>query len=494
MKKILEMFYLSVMILMFPQVHEIIAQNPIYRTPEELRKASEPFMKLYKEVPLDTPVAKPIPYPDIDTDRLFVVEYLNSKDSDMQNAAVDILADFVRYNRWIRASVLEEYLSRKYPLNIRVVAAAHCIVNYRILEEMKSKKQSELIEESDRLVKVLLEFILDITATKEEIPNLGIINISLRFGRMGMRSLEPDIEATFLKKLNLSALVDQYKSPKQLLEICEPFMKHYISSSPGSPLPLEADSDDDRVFIVDFLDSKDQVMRDTAVDIISEMAKFGRHIRASAFKKYLSQEYPLNIRITAMLMTRQRYKSNRERAEESKLFTEFQKDNKSKKISYSDFLRELSEKNREADIEIKKIYGDILNHLAENPEAFKKIDIVAYNINFEDVQMVKPENALRLASQFLKAMKNKPKGYNAQILSNIAYFPPEIACEAYLDWYASEEDAASRDLFFQNFTRITRGEGEKKILQLKSVLDLAAQDKDEKIAGKAKVILKRINE
>ena len=64
---------------------------------------------------------------DADTERLLIVDYLGSGDEELRDAAADMLGELFLYGRPIRASVFEKYLSKDYPMRVRLVALAYTL-------------------------------------------------------------------------------------------------------------------------------------------------------------------------------------------------------------------------------------------------------------------------------------------------------------------------------------------------------------------------------
>jgi hypothetical protein len=91
-----------------------------FTTPDELWKFAEPMMKPFIGMPSVDPLSA-----DPDIKRLVIVDYLGSSDPHMQDAAVEILAKLMILHHPTRASVFRKYLSKDYPISVRLIALCY---------------------------------------------------------------------------------------------------------------------------------------------------------------------------------------------------------------------------------------------------------------------------------------------------------------------------------------------------------------------------------
>lgn len=99
------------------QIQSFAAEQTVYKTPDELRRAAEPLLQPFKAKNRR---------PDPDDDRLFLVDYLGTADDALRNTAVDVLA---KCRRPIRGSAFRKFLAPDYPMNVRVIALAYVTAN-----------------------------------------------------------------------------------------------------------------------------------------------------------------------------------------------------------------------------------------------------------------------------------------------------------------------------------------------------------------------------
>ena len=96
------------------------ADRSTYASAAELREAAKPLL-------VPAPASKDQNADRGKRDREFMVEYLGSKDPELQNAAADILAQNMLCFQPIRGSLFVPYLGAEFPANVRIVALAYSL-------------------------------------------------------------------------------------------------------------------------------------------------------------------------------------------------------------------------------------------------------------------------------------------------------------------------------------------------------------------------------
>lgn len=257
-----------------------------------------------------------------------------------------------------------------------------------------------------------------------------------------------------------------YTTADELREACEPYLKPIDPQARKMP-----QFDEHLLFIVPHLDSEDAELRDAAVDILAQLLEVRRHIRSSAFTKYLSRDYPLNVRVVALAHSLYGFLGTGERYP----------------------------KDWPADMEAA--WTETLNDIAESPATPPHFDVLAFAMTFRRscVALVKAENQPIMVRRLLAMVSDETRDDRERIMKLICRFPADASVDEMLAWYQEEQDASTRAVCVDHVASHSRSlthihgepESDAKLKALMRFLELAAQDADPEIAKKAKESLER---
>jgi hypothetical protein len=127
------------------QIQSFAAEQTVYKTPDELRRAAEPLLQPFKAKNRR---------PDPDDDRLFLVDYLGTADDALRNTAVDVLA---KCRRPIRGSAFRKFLAPDYPMNVRVIALAYVVANAWGENDVDLIRSEQLLEKLKQSLATMLK-------------------------------------------------------------------------------------------------------------------------------------------------------------------------------------------------------------------------------------------------------------------------------------------------------------------------------------------------
>ena len=137
-------------------------------TPAELREASAEMME----------ALRPGAYPancDDDRSRVFIVDYLGASDQAARDEAVRILAQSPRL---IRSSVFTPYLSKKHPLNVRVVALARSLARVSPMDSTLAGTGRTPVDDNlpiERMKPLWRSAFADLAASAQVPPNFQVV-------------------------------------------------------------------------------------------------------------------------------------------------------------------------------------------------------------------------------------------------------------------------------------------------------------------------------
>ena len=281
----------------------------------------------------------------------------------------------------------------------------------------------------------------------------------------------------------------EFTKPDELWKFAEPMMKPFVGMP--SVNPLSADPDIKRLIIVDYLGSSDPRMQDAAVEILAKLMILHHPTRASVFRKYLSKDYPISVRLVALCYRMQGAWSDREYWMTREDLNEFQK------LSVEDrekFKKHKEEEKSQKIKEEREQWGMILNEVIESKEPPKHIILLGICIPCDKkfMELIKPENQPLLVKWLYQSGSALPED-KFVIFGMITFvFDSKTVSEALLDWFPTEKNRDIRAYVIGRLGNLIKVPGFQNE-DLKPVFELAAQDKDEKVAEKAKEILKRLD-
>lgn len=257
-----------------------------------------------------------------------------------------------------------------------------------------------------------------------------------------------------------------YTTADELREACEPFLE------PIDPRQRKGFQHDDyMLFIVPYLGSENPELRDAAVDILAQLMTIRRHIRSSAFTKYLSRDYPLNVRVVALAHSLYGFLGTGERVP------------------------------RDWPANMEAAWSETLNDIAESPAAPPHFDVLAFAMIFRRscVALIKPENQPVMMRRLLAFVSDGTRREQETAMRLISRFPADASVDEMLAWYQEEQDASTRAVCVDHVASHSRSlthihgeaESDAKLKALMRFLEVAAQDADPKIAERAKAALER---
>jgi hypothetical protein len=228
--------------------------------------------------------------------------------------------------------------------------------------------------------------------------------------------------------------------------------------------------DEKQLFIIDYLDSEDPKMRDTAANILAELIMYQRPMRLSAVTKYLSDEYPFNVRVVALVH--------------------------SLCFHFAGCENPTMEERRALREEMKEPWSELLNEVAERAGETPHFDILAYRIGFlkQPANLLKPENVPLMVRKILALERGECKQGKRPLITLMDRFPADIVATELLQWYPTVENRDVRAEVVCHIESRRRGMARIDLLKLKPVIKLAAEDKDEEIAKKAEALLEKMEE
>ena len=259
-----------------------------------------------------------------------------------------------------------------------------------------------------------------------------------------------------------------YRNAQELREACQPYLK------PPDPRQAKVKQRDEfLLFIVPYLGSEDQELRDAAVDILAQLMRIRRHIRASAFKEYLSRDNPINVRLVALAHSLYGFVGEGERS------------------SYP-----------ERRAEMEAAWTETVNDIAESPVTPPNFDVLAFALRFhprDRVALIKPENQPVMVRRLLALASGGTRDDRQRVMELLRYVPLDTAASAVVEWYRVEPDADARAAcvsqicWLSGSLSFSHGEASSiaKLKSLKPILELAAQDTDPEIAKRAKESLEK---
>ena len=165
------------------------SKRPVYKTADELREGCARYLK-----PMDPGEAKARPYHDY---LLFVVPYLDSENVELRDAAADILAQVFRLRRHVPASAFSKYLSRDYPLNVRVVALAHSLYGARA----NKGEMSTYVERRAAMEEAWTETLNDIAESPVTPANFDLLVFALMIRHDCLTLVKPENQPVMVRRL-----------------------------------------------------------------------------------------------------------------------------------------------------------------------------------------------------------------------------------------------------------------------------------------------------
>lgn len=259
----------------------------------------------------------------------------------------------------------------------------------------------------------------------------------------------------------------KYKTEKKLRAACEGLLKPAEPRAPKAPF---RETDAERQFLVAYLGAEDPELRDAAADILGKLLYYRRGIRAFPFEKYLSDDYPMNVRVIALAYCIHNWRGGR--------------------------FQESWDKN-------KARWSHLLNEIAEQREAPPHLLALIVGIGPNDAErriaLLKEQNKPIMLQRFLglltvgddKVKGNREAQYKREMLWVIWAFPKEMVLTESLTWYKQEKSADARRALV-DFVAWRTGSDHQLASQFKPLFELAAKDEDKGISETAKARLARI--
>lgn len=258
-----------------------------------------------------------------------------------------------------------------------------------------------------------------------------------------------------------------YKTADELREACAPLLKPI-----DPPHTRVQQYDDYMLFIVPYLGSKDADLCQAAADILAQLMKARRHIRASAFKEYLSRDHPTNVRVVALAHSLYGFVAEGEQSSYAK---------------------------RRAEMEAA--WTETLNDIAESPVTPLNFDVLVLPlvVRADCLALIKPENRAIMIRRLLALLPDNADDGRDRVMRLVFRFPLEGSVSEMIDWYRAQPDAASRAAFTDRVLSLSsslsivhaKPSSIDKLRSLKPILELAAQDPDPEIAKRAKDALEK---
>jgi len=259
----------------------------------------------------------------------------------------------------------------------------------------------------------------------------------------------------------------RFRTPDELRAACRPLFRR--PSGPRIPKAPDDHDDSQFLFVVRYLSSSDREMQDAAVEILAQLARFGKdgRIRASVFDEYLAPEHSVGVQTVALA------------------------------FSVRGFVAEGESAPRQTAKRLEK-YRDrwtrVLNTLAEQATAPPHFDVLATGMMLSHCQQeladsIRPANKPLTVERCLHSLSMASSArQREQMVHLLGYFPLDMVVRAALEWYPLEPDRRARWEFISRVPILAHG-GQPGMLKLHPVLRLAAKDWDPKIAAKAKRLL-----
>ncbi len=282
-----------------------------------------------------------------------------------------------------------------------------------------------------------------------------------------------------------------YTIPEELREASQKLVGPSPKYRVGTPIDI-VDPDTRRLFLLEYLESEDAKMREAAVDLLAQSLRNRRNIRASAFQKYLSADYPVDVRVVSLAFYIKGFDAHRE--------------------GYT----ELSEKEQIAwRRERRAVWSKALDDIVGSGRSSANVDTILLAmspmlVTFSEtgerrlvspLELLKPENRAVFARMALDSTSHNSEYFGndetagrvrRQALEVISEFPVETLADVLPDWYSVELNKDARRAVVDSLKSIFRSP--KKLRKLKVTLQVVANDEDEEIATQAKELLKKIKE
>lgn len=212
------------------------------------------------------------------------------------------------------------------------------------------------------------------------------------------------------------------------------------------------------LFLLPYLDSSSDALRDEAAKLIAELPYA---MRASAFTKYLSEEYPVNVRMAALYRSLLCRLSDEERLQEKAFLPEFEK-------------------------QMRPVWSKLINEQVGGqitPPYFTEV-IVALactgTIRTELIQAEKQGIIARRILHILPDAKDKQDYHLWRVLISLEAVPRELVA-----WYQVESDPKARRLLLHRMRKFDWSRRNTRT-RFQPVLDVAKKDWDPENAKLAK--------
>ena len=255
------------------------------------------------------------------------------------------------------------------------------------------------------------------------------------------------------------------KTAEELREACKPLLRPYVFVSRA-----HTDTDIDRLFIVDYLGSEDRRLRDEAAEILAELIRFNRPIRATVFREYLSKDDPMNVRVIALAYSI------------------------CGRYPYIDALTPAVPLHQRLKWEdMKDVWAETLNDVAEYPVPPPHFEALARTVSFSYsnkwVGLLKPENRPVMFRRLLALLSaERDWSRRRSYVSLLSHFSLELSLEELLPWYSIEPDPRARAAAVILCDKDRYPDK----LKMKPLMKLAAQDPDPEVAREGKRLLRTI--
>jgi len=267
-----------------------------------------------------------------------------------------------------------------------------------------------------------------------------------------------------------------YKTPQELREACWRFLaseeelwEKARAEDPRLPehppkvvKPPDLGDTGKRDFILGYLDSEDPEMRDAALDILVELWRLRRYIRASAFDRYLDRQYPIGVRVIALA-----YTWRGRRGEDEVLIPR----------------RDRLEQNWD-------VWAEVWNDIVEYPVSPPYLGVLCESTESgpweELAELTKPENRPVMVERLLSAASSSDVASDRKHLIRTALrFPDDIVVGELLKWYARTASVGARAALLKELRTARYW----KRAWFGPVLELASKDWDLELAEKARTLL-----
>ncbi len=243
-----------------------------------------------------------------------------------------------------------------------------------------------------------------------------------------------------------------HKTPAALRKATEALSKKLLAIRSNRGRSADANT---FLFLLQYLDSGTDALRDEAIKLIVELP---HAIRASAFTKYLSEKYPVNVRMAALYRSLLCRLSRAELLQEKPFAPAFRK---RMAPVWSKHINEL-------------VAGDI------TPPYFMEVMVTLHHTDWRE--LIKPEKQSIIARRILRVLRDAKD--EKSDLWNVL-FALEAAPRELVAWYQVESDPKTRRALLTKM-RIFDWSQRKTRVRFQPVLDVAKKDWERENAKLAK--------